>query len=141
MFLLPPRLRRLFERNKGLDEPRRFLQEQEMLTRVRELAREQGRSEEEIIADFTKAGWDQFRLEGDLKECWDSLSDREQEVVALACLGHRNYEIAEILSIAPETVKTHLQNVFVKFRLHSRKELRLALKNWDFVKWWEDAHG
>ncbi len=141
MFLLPPRLRRLFERNKGVDESRRFLQEQEMLTIVRELAREQGRSEEEIIAEFTKAGWDQFRMENDVEECWNSLSDREQEVVALACLGHRNYEIAGILSIAPETVKTHLQNIFVKFRLHSRKELRLALKNWDFVKWWEDTHG
>ncbi|MEW6030868.1 MAG: helix-turn-helix transcriptional regulator [Chloroflexota bacterium] len=112
-----------------------------MLTMVRELAREQGRSEGEIIAEITKAGLDQFRMENDLEECWDSLSDREQEVAALACLGHRNYEIAGLLSIAPETAKTHLQNVFVKFRLHSRKELRFALKSWDFVKWWEDTHG
>jgi DNA-binding CsgD family transcriptional regulator len=141
MFLLPPRLRRLFERNKGLDESRRFLQEQEMLTVVRELAREQGRSEEEIIADFTQAGLDQFRMENDLEECWASLSDREQEVAALACLGRRNYEIAETLSIAPETVKTHLQNIFIKFKIHGRRELRLALKNWDFDQWWKNTHG
>lgn len=141
MFLLPPRLRRLFERNKGLGESRRFLQEQDMLTMVRELAREQGRSEAEVMADFTEIGWNQVVAENDLEERWRSLSHREQEVAALACLGRRNYEIAEVLSIAPETVKTHLQNIFAKFRIHSRRELRLALKNWDFAQWWKDTHG
>jgi DNA-binding CsgD family transcriptional regulator len=140
MFLLPPRLRRLFERNKGLEDSRRFLQEQEKVAIIEKLAKEQGRSEEEVIADFTQAGWDQFLMENDLEEDWNSLSNREQEVVALACLGHRNYEIAEILSIAPETVKTHLQNIFGKFKMHGRRELRLALKNWDFARWWEDTH-
>lgn len=140
MFLLPPRLRRLFERNKGTGRSRRFLHEQGMVVFVKEMARQQGRSEEEVIADFTKAGWDQFLMESDLEERWNSLSDREQEVAALACLGHRNYEIAEILSIAPETVKTHLQNIFTQFNIHSRRELRLALRSWDFSQWWEDAH-
>jgi DNA-binding CsgD family transcriptional regulator len=58
-------------------------------------------------------------------------------VVALIRLGYRNYEIAEMLVIAPETVKTHLQSIFNKFDLRSSKELRLALKHWDFREWWE----
>jgi len=58
-------------------------------------------------------------------------------VIALVCMVHRNHEIAKILTIAPETVKTHLQSIFDKFNLRSSKELRLALKAWNFHDWWE----
>ena len=137
MFLLPRRLRQLLEKKKGNDESRIFLQDEEIITVVRKAAKEQGRSEEAIIADLTKAGWDQIQQDAEITNRWDSLSQREQQVVALICLGHRNYQIAEILVIAPETVKTHLQNIFAKFNLRSSKELRLVLKDWNFAEWWE----
>lgn len=137
MFLLPRRLRQLLENKKGNDESRIFLQDEEIITLVRNAAKQQGRSEEEIITDFTKAGWDQLQQATEMEERWDSLSRREQQVVALICLGHRNYQIAKILVIAPETVKTHLQNIFTKFNLRSSKELRLVLKDWNFADWWE----
>ncbi|MBI3153382.1 MAG: helix-turn-helix transcriptional regulator [Chloroflexi bacterium] len=137
MFLLPRRLRQLLETKKGDDEPRIFLQDEEIISLVRKVAKQQGRSEEEIITDFTKAGWDQLQEKTEMVERWGSLSRREQQVVALICLGYRNYQIAEILVIAPETVKTHLQNIFAKFNLRSSKELRLVLKDWNFAEWWE----
>ncbi|NOT06441.1 MAG: helix-turn-helix transcriptional regulator [Anaerolineales bacterium] len=137
MFLLPRRLRQLLENKKGDDESRIFLQDEEIITLVRNAAKQQGRSEEEIITDFTRAGWDQLQQIAEMEERWDSLSRREQQVAALICLGHRNYQIAEILVIAPETVKTHLQNIFTKFNLRSSKELRLTLKDWNFAEWWE----
>ena len=137
MFLLPRRLRQLLENKKGNDESRIFLQDEEIITLVRNAAKQQGRSEAEIITDFTKAGWDQLQQATEMEERWDSLSRREQQVVALICLGHRNYQIAKILVIAPETVKTHLQNIFTKFNLRSSKELRLVLKDWNFADWWE----
>jgi len=137
MFLLPRRLRQLLENKKGDDESRIFLQDEEIITLVRNAAKQQGRSEEEIITDFTKAGWDRLQQTAEMEERWDSLSRREQQVVALICLGHRNYQIAETLVIAPETVKTHLQNIFTKFNLRSSKELRLVLKDWNFAEWWE----
>ena len=137
MFLLPRRLRQFLEMKKGDGESRIFLQDEEIVAIVREVAKQQGRSEEEIITDFTKVGWDQLQQETEMVERWNSLSHREQQVVALICLGYRNYQIAETLVIAPETVKTHLQNIFAKFNLRSSKELRLALKEWDFAKWWE----
>lgn len=137
MFLLPRRLRQLLERIKGSDKSRIFLQDDEIVTVVRKVAEQQGRSEQEVITEFTKAGWDQLQHATEIKERWDSLTRREQQVVALICLGHRNYQIAEILSIAPETVKTHLQNIFAKFNLRSSKELRLTLQGWDFAEWWE----
>lgn len=137
MFLLPRRLRELFQKKKGEDEPRIFLKDEEIVTLVRKVAQQQGRSEEEVMTDFTKAGWDQFQQENEMMERWDSLSQRERQVVALICLGYRNYQIAEKLVIAPETVKTHLQNIFAKFNLRSSKELRFALKDWNFIEWWE----
>ena len=137
MFLLPRRLRELFQKKKGEDEPRIFLKDEEIVTLVRKVAQQQGRSEEEVMTDFTKAGWDQLQQENEMMERWDSLSQRERQVVALICLGNRNYQIAEKLVIAPETVKTHLQNIFAKFNLRSSKELRFALKDWNFIEWWE----
>lgn len=123
--------------NEGKDETRLFLQDDELIAAVKDVARQQKRTEEEMVAEFTKAGLNQFLAQNELENRWSSLSQREQQVVALICLGHRNYEIATILGIAPETVKTHLQRIFDKFHLRSSKELRLALKDWNFHDWWE----
>ncbi len=141
MFLLPDRLKRLLQRLKRGKGARLFLQDAEMVTLIRKVAKEQGRSEDQFIEDLMKAGLDSLAMEEQIVKNWGSLSHREQEVVALTCLGYRNYEIAETLNIAPETVKTHLQNIFGKFDLRSRKELRLAMKNWDFAGWWKHDHG
>lgn len=104
---------------------------------IRDVAQQQKRAEQQVIADFARVGLRQFLAQSELEARWASLSQREQQVVALICLGHRNYEIAQMLVIAPETVKTHLQRIFDKFHLRSSKELRLALKDWDFRTWWE----
>ncbi len=139
MFLLPPRLRRLLKRKKG-PASRVYSSDETLVTSIKEVAKQQGRAEEEVFADFARSGRDQFFRDGEAEARWDSLSEREQEVTALACLGYRNYEIAGILGIAPETVKTHLQNIFNKFGLRSRKELRLVLNQWQFAEWWNSRH-
>ena len=136
MFLLSSRLRKLLQKIKGTDS-RAFHADQELLTAIQEAAQEQGRTEEEVWMEFVKAGHDQYLQISELEERWDTLTEREQEVTALACLGYRNYEIADTLGISHETVKTHLQNIFTKFDIRSRKELRLALRDWRFDEWWE----
>jgi len=120
-----------------VDETRVFLQDEELIAAVKEVAKQESRAEDEIVAEFTKVGLNQFLTQNELENRWSSLSQREQQVVALICLSHRNYEIANILGIAPETVKTHLQRIFDKFHLRSSRELRLALKDWNFRDWWE----
>jgi ATP/maltotriose-dependent transcriptional regulator MalT len=119
------------------ESSRVFLQDAELIAAIRDVAKQQRRAEEEVIADFTKVGLKQFLTEHEMQDRWSSLSHREQQVVALICLGYRNYEIAQTLVIAPETVKAHLQHIFDKFHLRSSKELRLTLKDWDFRDWWE----
>ena len=134
-------LKRLIEALLGerdRTEPSRvYLQDEELIAVIRDVARQQRRAEQDVMADFTKVGLKQFLNQNELESRWVSLSQREQQVVALICLGYRNYEIAQTLVIAPETVKTHLQRIFDKFHLRSSKELRLALKDWDFRDWWE----
>ena len=73
--------------------------------------------------------------QGELWQRWQSLSPREQDVAALACLGYTNRQIGAFLSISPETVKTHLRNALVKFNLRTRSELHMLLKDWDFSAW------
>jgi DNA-binding CsgD family transcriptional regulator len=66
---------------------------------------------------------------------WRSLTPREKEITALACLSYTNKEIAEQLVISPATVKTHLRNAKRKFGLRSKLELRKILADWDFSQW------
>jgi DNA-binding NarL/FixJ family response regulator len=128
----------LLQKKIRVNKPRLFLKDEELIATIKHVAKQERRTEEEIVAEFTKAGLNQFLTQNELENRWNSLSQREQQVVALICLGHRNYEIANILSIAPETVKTHLQRIFDKFQLRSSKELRFALQDWNFRDWWEN---
>ena len=139
MFLLPSRLRKLLQKKMGMDS-HTFHTDQELLAAIQETAQQQGRTEEEVWMDFVRSGHDQYLQTSELEACWDNLTDREQEVTALACMGRRNYEIADILSISHETVKTHMQNIFTKFDIRDRNELRRALKDWQFQEWWDSHH-
>jgi DNA-binding NarL/FixJ family response regulator len=48
------------------------------------------------------------------------LTDREREVLAALASGWSHAEIAERLSIAPTTVKTHISNILTKIGAHAR---------------------
>lgn len=137
MSLLSRLLNYLLGERDRTESTRVFLQDEELIAVIKDLAKQQSRAEEEVVADFTKVGLNQFLSQKELQDRWSSLSHREQQVVALICLGYRNYQIAQTLGIASETVKTHLQHIFDKFHLRGSKELRLVLKDWDFHDWWE----
>jgi ATP/maltotriose-dependent transcriptional regulator MalT len=50
------------------------------------------------------------------------LTAREREVLGLVAEGRRNEEIAEALSLAPGTVRRHLENIFTKMDARNRME-------------------
>jgi LuxR family maltose regulon positive regulatory protein len=52
----------------------------------------------------------------------NTLSPREREVLQLIQQGHRNQQVAELLSLSPSTVKRHLQNIYQKLQVNSRTE-------------------
>jgi DNA-binding CsgD family transcriptional regulator len=48
------------------------------------------------------------------------LTPRENEILEWVAHGKTNPQIAEILGIAPTTVRRHLENVFAKLGVHTR---------------------
>ena len=54
---------------------------------------------------------------------FDSLSEREREVLQLVAEGRSSKEIAELLSISPATVETHRAHLLQKLRLHNTVEV------------------
>jgi len=60
---------------------------------------------------------------------FDTLTDREREILTLVAEGYTNREIAEALFISVKTVETHKANIMEKLNLHKRAELvRYAIK-------------
>jgi two-component system, NarL family, response regulator NreC len=56
---------------------------------------------------------------------YDALSEREREIFQLIAEGHRNKEVADILSISPATVETHRAHILQKLDVHNTAELVL----------------
>ena len=52
----------------------------------------------------------------------DLLTKSEQRVLRLIGQGWRNRQIAEMLSVAPDTVKNHITHLYAKLDVHSRGE-------------------
>ncbi|HLO14315.1 MAG TPA: helix-turn-helix transcriptional regulator [Anaerolineales bacterium] len=145
MFLLPPFLQRLFKKKKGKDK-RAFASEVAGL----ELTTQDTQSAEWM--DFEEAGGNQidkkttsqefeiFPADPAVRKQWFSLTIRERQVVALVCMGYRNYDIASMLGVSYPTIQTHLQKIFHKFGLRSRNEIRVALVSWPAEEWWTYHH-
>lgn len=65
----------------------------------------------------------------DSLDVYDTLTNREREVLQLAAEGHTNAEIAARLFISPRTVETHRANAMHKLGLRSHTDLvRFALQ-------------
>lgn len=53
------------------------------------------------------------------------LTVREREIAELVCRGQRNGKIAAYLKVRPETVKTHVRNIYRKTGVKSKMLLLL----------------
>ena len=82
-----------------------------------EVAREAMR-EHEAAADGTRAA-----------DPYETLTDREKQVLKLVAEGHSNKEVADVLGISVKTAMSHREHVMEKLDLHSRTELiRFAIR-------------
>ena len=52
----------------------------------------------------------------------ESLTERERDVLTYVAGGHRNREIARLLVISEDTVKTHLKHIIAKLEARDRTE-------------------
>jgi DNA-binding CsgD family transcriptional regulator len=99
------------------------------------IAKHEGRPEHDLLPDILAAGLNQYVTKDKLWNRWQSLSAREKDVAALACLGYTNREIGKRLNISADTVKARLQRATMKFGVNSRSQLKLVLEDWDFSEW------
>ena len=114
---------------------RYFALDEKLQTALVDLADREGRPAEEIQVELLTAGLAHLQTSERLKECWGTLSQREQEVTAYTCLGYTNRQMAARMGVSPDTVKGYVRQALVKFDLHSKDELRMLLGNWDFSEW------
>lgn len=56
------------------------------------------------------------------------ISEREAEIITLLVEGYSNQEIAKKLYISPNTVKTHIKNIYAKLEVNNRLQLLNRLK-------------
>jgi two-component system response regulator NreC len=73
-----------------------------------------------MLDDYVRQGADRA-----VSDRWESLSEREREIVQLIAEGKTNKEIAALLSISPSTVETHRAHLMEKLDLHSAAEIVL----------------
>ena len=62
------------------------------------------------------------------------LSDRELEVLSLIAAGQSNKEIARRLEVSPNTVKTHIANLFGKLGVQRRTEAILRARELGVIR-------
>ncbi len=71
------------------------------------------------IADNVMEGYIEGRKTLKTRTDWDTVTQREREVLKLLAEGYANKEIADLLSISVKTVEKHRSNIMAKLDLHS----------------------
>jgi DNA-binding NarL/FixJ family response regulator len=62
------------------------------------------------------------RWRADIEQKWNSLSEREKEILRLLALGASNKFISKDLNVTPKTVEKHLERIYQKLGVTSRAE-------------------
>lgn len=105
------------------------------LESIQLIAEREQRSPEEVAEWLLQNGLRHQQFMSESLALWQTLTPREQQVTALVCLHYTNRQIAAMLHISPETVKTHVGHVLVKLNLNNRNTLRQLFSELDFSEW------
>lgn len=66
-----------------------------------------------------------FQQMGKSSKETENLTQRESEILSYVAKGYQDKEIAEKFFLSPETVRTHLRNIYKKLHVRSRTEAAL----------------
>jgi DNA-binding CsgD family transcriptional regulator len=128
------RFRRLWKRSQQ-KKRRTYHLDDPLHIELNHIAIQENRTQEEMTASVLAAGMYQYRRKDELLRLWYSLSLRERDVTAFACLGLTNRQIAARMGVSPETVKSYLETVLYKLGLRSKAELRVLFADMGFEAW------
>jgi len=108
--------------------------DEELQGSLQNLARQKQCSEGDLVVHLINDAIEKKAVEAytghQLKQRWQILTFREQQVATLICRGYTNRQIAAQLNISPETVKVYVRQALGKLGFHSRKEFRISLCEW-----------
>lgn len=94
----------------------------ELISAVRAVSRGQAylypTAAKRLVADFL-----QHAEKGEQLDIYNTLSEREREILTLIAKGYANKEIADLLVISVKTVESHKARIMDKLGLHTRPEL------------------
>jgi len=71
------------------------------------------------ISEKVIGGYLEGKTTGKTKSVWDTLTQREREILKLIAEGNKNKEIADYLCISLKTVEKHRTNLMKKLDLHN----------------------
>ena len=114
--------------------PRKYEVETPLHVSLTTLAQSEGRPVHELFPDIVAAGLTQYSTNDRLWKKWETLTSREQQVTAWACLEYTNRQMAARMGVTEATVKFHLGNVYSKLRVKNRTALRQKFAGWDFTE-------
>ena len=112
-----------------------FTLDSNTLRSLQSLAEQEQCTPEEIADQILGEAFRNHLTQGENWQHWQTLTPREREIAALICLKYTSRQIADKLHISPETVKTHVEHILMKFSASDRNSLRLMLNGWDFKAW------
>lgn len=73
-------------------------------------------------------GIDAQESAGDCSEALLALTVKERQVVQLVAEGKSNKQIARDLNVTPETIKSHMKNIFTKLKVDNRAQAAVMLQ-------------
>jgi DNA-binding NarL/FixJ family response regulator len=80
--------------------------------------------------EVARTAFDGGPADADGPDDYETLTDREKQVLKLVAEGRSNKEVAALLSISVKTAMSHREHIMLKLRLHNRTELiRFALRH------------
>ncbi|MGD2049752.1 MAG: helix-turn-helix transcriptional regulator [Chloroflexota bacterium] len=120
---------------RGSDSQPALVVDADLLALLEQLAAEERRAVDEVAGELLWNAVAERYTAVENFQPWDELTPREKETAALACLGYTNREMAALMVISTNTVKTHMRHVLRKFRVSNKSELREVLAGWDFAGW------
>lgn len=77
------------------------------------------------VADKVMEGYLEGRKTLKKESAWDTLTQREREILKLVAEGYSSKQIAGLLYISPKTVERHRSNIMNKLDIHNVSELTL----------------
>ncbi|MDD5466312.1 MAG: LuxR C-terminal-related transcriptional regulator [Anaerolineales bacterium] len=100
---------------------------EELVRALQDLADWEKRREISLAAELVRLALEASRPERDLRFLFAGLTDRERQLAGLYLQGYTLAQISRKLTIAPDTVKTHMRNIRLKLGVRTNAELRQSL--------------